>query len=365
MYTPSYLDKRKPKGPKRHEQKEPKSNWSRRAVTRLIRAKVPHVPDLTDDGLGSVYVTFECDRKLVCPMVDWPLVNTCSIAARLRSKDVPLVAVGHSGFDHPDEPYALYASRWPVPRPAKAFADLVASIRELDALGLEVCWVDTTTMTRLFWYHALLPSLRAVLDPHVARSLCIREYRQTFSGYLVLWRTARGKTPSARPPGLSHWFKYALYAFQTLRSTAGAVPQGWYLVEPSLYIPDDVGRPMVDYVKVRTADTESVWPATRSVVARVDYERPIRDAVYEALSLDRTCHALVLTYVSVCVAVVDAARFTLRDAYARPLAAALFRGVDAGAEQGIVDLVCDYAGVTPAYARDDKDDESFPLATCS
>ena len=363
MYTPSYLDKRKPKKPRRHEQKEPKSNWSRRAITRLIRAKVPHVPDLPEDGIGAVCIPFGCDRKLVCPKLDWPLVNTCSIAARLRSKDVPLVAVGHSDFDYPDAPYSLYASRWPVPRPVKAFADLVASIRELDALGLEVCWVDATTMTRLFWHYALLPSLRAALDPRVARSLCIREYRQTLSGYLVLWRTAPNKTPSARPPGLSHWFRYSLYTFQILRSTAGAVPQGWYLVGPSLYIPDDMGRPMVDRVRVRASDTESVSSATRSVVARVDYEQPIRDAVYAALALDRTCHALVLTYVSIWG--VDAAWFTLRDAYARPLAAALFRGIDAGAEQGIVDLVCDYAGVTPAYAKDDKDDESFPLATCS
>ena len=258
MYTPSYLDKSKshlttPKS--RGDTSRRNQRATGRAIIAPHPAKVPTCRTCLEDGIGAVCIPFGCDRKLDVPKARLATRqhvfhrSTAEIRTCLSWQSV-------TATDYPDAPYSLYASRWPVPRPVKAFADLVASIRassmprprgmldgrnDDDAPFLALCSPSLTPRGAGSTRGTIIIASAVPTDPQwIPRSMAHCPIRR-----------------SARPPGLSHWFRYSLYIFQILRSTAGAVLR-LVLGRTVAVHPRRHGPTMVDRVRVRASDTESV-----------------------------------------------------------------------------------------------------------
>ncbi len=340
--------------------------WTPAALCGTFLAALPAGPLIREPRWSAQIWSLGVEKTFIDPALDWPLVNRAACVAPLRTRDCPLVALGRRDPKISEEyPYALYAARWPARRHPKTLAHLVQSIRRLDAAGLEVCWIHRHAALRLSWSEGLLPALRKALSdlPRVARTLRMQVVKAPFTAthHLLAWRAADGLAPGPRPHVASKWLKGLRFrTFKTPESLAKATPPflrqvaerterptDCYWVTDRILLHASPDR-FADHIQVRATDAESETPHARESSVCFDYERSFRDVAYAMFALDPGRDALVMLGAPQRSEPVAMIWFSLRDAYLGPLTSAMFGSRSEGVEHGIVDLVCDYAGVTQA-----------------
>ncbi len=348
------------------------SGWDAQALTQHVEHFVSLAHEKTTNTALAMNIELDVSEACINPDVDWPLVDRRLISAKTRAKHNPLVAVGHNYRRGDEPPYSLYVAPWPTTRP-DFYMPIVSDIVRLDAAGLEVHHVELRHLLFVSWHEGVMVSLRRALcaagmSPRVVETLRLCRVKIPFAPipYVLVWRTET-KCHGTCPPRLHSWLngiragsgepapyethaclrKVPCFMSQWQRARAHRVVQGMYL-----FLDADAPAHFVDRVSVTAVDTESLILCVRTCVIYFDYERPLRDLLYHALALSPRLHALVPMSMNSKETVMEVAWFGLRDAYADPISSVLFHGLEEGVEVGIVNLICDYLGVTPARSTD-------------